>query len=155
MDRGFRTVLYFSLETLTTLGLGEITPRPGWTRWAVDAEALLGLSLFTASISWFVLLYPALGRLRTLARRASILARASETTGIDVVAGDVESMLADLTLDVIRTRVDFIHFPIIYYFHAGLRTRVLATRSQTTDRIRGHRDKNRTVRIESVSLRRP
>jgi hypothetical protein len=118
-DSGFRTVLYFSFETLTTLGLGEIIPRPGWTRWAVAAEALLGLSLFTASISWFVLLYPALGRLRTLARRASILARASETTGIDVVRGNVETMLAELTLDVIRMRVDFVHFPIIYYFHAG------------------------------------
>jgi hypothetical protein len=119
-DRGgFLTALYFSLETLTTLGLGEITPRPGWTRWAAVAEALLGLSLFTASISWFVLLYPALGRLRTLARHASILARAGESTGVDVIGKDAESMLAELANEVIRTRVDFVHFPVVYYFYSG------------------------------------
>ncbi len=117
-DRRFLTALYFSCQTLTTLGRGDIVPKPGWTQWATIAEALLGLSLLTASISWFVLLYPALGRLRTLARRASILARAGESTGIDVVGKEAESMLAELAQGVIRMRVDFVHFPVIYYFYS-------------------------------------
>jgi len=35
-----------------------------------------------------------------------------------VISGDIEQLLGDIALDVIRTRVDFIHFPIIYYFHS-------------------------------------
>jgi hypothetical protein len=74
--------------------------------------------LVTASVSWIVLLYPALARMRRLARRASILARAEQKTGVDVVSGEAQYLLGDLALDVIRTRVDLIHFPIIYYFHS-------------------------------------
>jgi hypothetical protein len=74
--------------------------------------------LLTASVSWIVLLYPALARMRTLARRASILARAEQKTGVNVVSGEAQYLLGDLALDVIRTRVDLIHFPMIYYFHS-------------------------------------
>jgi len=115
---GFGTMLYFSLEVLTTLGLGDITPLSGWTRAAAVLEALIGLALVTASVSWIVLLYPALARLRTLARRVSTLVKAGQQTGLDVMSEDVEHVLAELALDLIRTRVDFIHFPIIYYFHS-------------------------------------
>jgi hypothetical protein len=81
-------------------------------------ESLIGISLLTASITWIVLIYPALGRMRTLARRLSALGKAQEQTGIPVVSGDVETLLGDLAQSVIRTRVDFIHFPLIYYFRA-------------------------------------
>jgi hypothetical protein len=74
-------------------------------------ESLIGISLVTASITWVVLIYPALGRMRTLARLASTLVRSQEETGVDLLSGDVESLLADLAQSVLRTRVDFIHFP--------------------------------------------
>jgi len=111
-------MLYFSLQAVTTLGLGDVTPKTDWLRILVAFQALAGLALVTASVSWIVLLYPALARMRTLARRASILARAEQNTSVDVVSGDAQFLLGDLALDVIRTRVDLIHFPIIYYFYS-------------------------------------
>jgi hypothetical protein len=118
VGNGFWLMLYFSLQVMTTLGLGDLLPTAGWLRGLATFQALSGLALVTASVSWIVLLYPALARMRTLARRASILARAEEKTGVDVVSGDAQYLLGDLALDVIRTRVDLIYFPIIYYFRS-------------------------------------
>ena len=123
---GFWRMLFFSLQAMTTLGFGDLIPEADWLRILVTLEALIGFALVTASVSWIVLLYPALGRMRTLARRASILARAEQSTGIDAISGDAEHLLCDLALEVVRTRVDFIHFPIIYYFHADRRRSALA-----------------------------
>ncbi len=118
-EQGFWLMLYFSLQAMTTLGLGDLLPVATWLRILVTFQALTGFALVTASVSWVVLLYPALGRMRTLARRASTLAKASRQTGVDIVSGDAQYLLGDLALEVIRTRVDLIHFPIIYYFHSG------------------------------------
>ncbi len=115
----FVYTLGFSLEVMTTLGLGDVVPKTEWLRLLTTLQALLGLALVTASVSWVVLLYPALGRLRTLARRTTILTFAQQKTGLDVVSGEeVQSLLGDLAVDLIRTRVDFVHFPIIYYFQS-------------------------------------
>jgi hypothetical protein len=65
------------------------------------------------------LIYPALGRTRTLARRVSTLYRAQEAAGVDFLSDNVETILAELAQGVLRARVDLIHFPLIYYFHAG------------------------------------
>lgn len=125
-EQGFATMLYFSLQAITTLGFGDLLPNAVWLRLLVSFQALIGFALLTASVSWVVLLYPALGRLRTLARRASILAAAERETSINVVSGNAEFLLGELTLDVIRARVDLIHFPIIYYFHSDQRRASLA-----------------------------
>jgi hypothetical protein len=53
-----------------------------------------------------------------MARLASTLVRSQEESGVDLLSGDVESLLTDLAQSLMRTRVDFIHFPLIYYFHA-------------------------------------
>jgi ABC-type multidrug transport system fused ATPase/permease subunit len=116
---GFWLMLYFSLQAMTTVGLGDVTPKTDWLRILVAFQALAGLALVTASVSWIVLLYPALGRMRTLARHVSILARAEQKTSVAVVSGEAQFLLGDLASDVIRTRVDLIHFPIIYYFYSG------------------------------------
>ncbi len=125
-ENGFQRMFCFSLAALTTLGLGDLVPEANWLRLLVTVEALIGFALVTASVSWIVLLYPALGRMRTLARRASILARAERNAGVHLITGGAQYPLGDLALDVIRTRVDFIHFPIIYYFHADHRRSSLA-----------------------------
>lgn len=114
----FWTVLYFSLSSLTTLAAGEVSPQGAWIRIVAASESLIGVMLITASISWIVLIYPALGRMRTLSRRAATLVWAQKQTGIDVLGGQVEGLLGDLAGSVLRVRVDFIHFPLIYYFHA-------------------------------------
>jgi hypothetical protein len=117
-EHGFTTMLYFSLQVITTLGLGDLVPIATPLRFLMNFLALSVFALLTASVSWVVLLYPALGRMRTLARRASILAAAEQKTSVDIVSGNEGFLIGDLALDVIRTRVDLIHFPIIYYFHS-------------------------------------
>jgi hypothetical protein len=117
-DHGFWTALYFSFEVMTTLGLGELTPNPAWLRMLVSFHALVGFALVTASVSWIVLLYPALARMRSLARRASLLAEAQERTGVSIVSASADGILGDFATELIRTRVDLVYFPIIYYFHA-------------------------------------
>ncbi len=114
----FVTTIYFSLASLTTLGTGTLTPTAPIMRLLSALEALIGFGLVTASVSWIVLIYPALGRMRALARRTSTLMKACERTGIEVISGEIQGVLERLAMDVIRTRVDFIHFPLIYYFHA-------------------------------------
>lgn len=123
---GFWTVLYYSLEVLTTLGLGDILPKSNWIRLLSTFQALIGFALLTASLSYVVLIYPALGRLRALARRTEILRDASRKTGIDAASGHADLLLGDLVTAVIEVRVDFIHFPIIYYFHSDRRRSSLA-----------------------------
>jgi voltage-gated potassium channel Kch len=46
--------LYFSLVTLSTLGYGDVSPSHGLLRVAAPLEALLGLGLLTASVSWLL-----------------------------------------------------------------------------------------------------
>ena len=122
----FWRMVSFSFEAMTTLGAADLIPKADWLRILMPFEALIGFALVTASVSWIVLLYPALARMRTLARRAWILARAERKTGVEFVSAGVEYLLEDLALAVVRTRVDFIHFPIIYYFHAEHRQSSLA-----------------------------
>lgn len=122
----FWTMLYFSVQVMTTLGFGDLLPKASWLRLVVSFQALVGFALLTASVSSIILIYPALARIRTLARRTEILTRAAEKTGIDVVSGDAEYLLRDLALAVIQARVDFIHFPVIYYFHSDRRRSSLA-----------------------------
>lgn len=113
----FLVALYFSLANLTTVGSTEFSPGADWIRIVSAIEALIGISLVTASVTWIVLLYPALGRLRTLARRAYTLDRAGHCINVDPLTGDVAGLLSELAHGVLRTRVDFIHFPLLYYFH--------------------------------------
>ncbi len=152
---GFGTMLYFSLEALTTLGLGDITPRADWARMAAVLEALIGFALVTASVSFILLIYPALSRMRTLARRTSILVRAGEITGIDVISEGIDRLLAELALDLIRTRVDFIHFPIIYYFHSNAKEASLPQALQLLGkfaRTGSQVEDNERVRLASAAL---
>ncbi len=110
---------YYSLEMLTTLGLGDIRPRPTWLRVLSALHTLLGFSLVTASITWIVLVFPALRRMRTLARKANTLCEAEKSTGVAVVSPGMHVILAGLTEEVIQSRVDHIHFPILFYFYTG------------------------------------
>lgn len=123
---GFWLVLYYSLEVMTTLGLGDVLPKTNWLRLLATFQALIGFALLTASLSYIVLIYPALGRLRSLARRTEILVEAAHQTGIDAVSGSAERLISDLTDSVIQARIDFIHFPLIYYFHSDRRRSSLA-----------------------------
>jgi hypothetical protein len=112
-EHGIQTAAYFSLEMLTTLGLGEIRPQSTWLRFVVTFEAMIGLGIVTACVTWIVLLYPALSRMRLLARKVTLLAAAEKNTGITPAD---EYVFIQLGEQVVRTQIDLTYFPIIYYF---------------------------------------
>jgi hypothetical protein len=109
---------YYSLEMMTTLGLGDIRPNPTWLKLLSACDTLIGFLFITASITWILLVFPALRRIRTLARKAITLADAERTTGIPVASTGMHVVLAGLTEEVIQARVDLIHFPLLFYFYA-------------------------------------
>jgi len=109
---------YFSLVSLTTLASDGLSPKGAWLQICAAVESLIGIGLVTASVTWVVLIYPALGRMRTIARWASILGRARDKPGQTQFSPLDEGLLRDFAHRIIRARIDFIHFPLIYYFHA-------------------------------------
>jgi hypothetical protein len=112
------SVLYFSLVSLTTLASDGLSAQGAWLQLCTALESLIGIGLVTASVTWIVLIYPALGRMRIIARWASILTRAREKPGHDQFSPVDPNLLRDFAQRIIRARIDFIHFPLIYYFHA-------------------------------------
>jgi hypothetical protein len=85
-------------------------------------EALLGLGLLSASISWLLSIYPALSRRRSLAYEISLLrsAEGEPDLSVDALEPDAaERLLAELTSRLITVERDLVHFPISYYFSAG------------------------------------
>jgi len=108
--------LYFSFETLITLGYGDIVPQSGMTRFIAGTEGLVGFGLLTASVSSIVLLYPALSRMRRLARGVSHIVDAERASGIALAATGSDVTLSSLARDVTNARIDLVHFPLVYYF---------------------------------------
>lgn len=115
---GFLSMVYFSLEVLTTLGLGDYAPVPIWLRLMATLEALVGFGVLTASVSSIVLLHLALARVRTLSRRISQCMRADSDLGFSFETGGTEELLLSLAADLGQARVDLVQFPLVYYFYS-------------------------------------
>ena len=88
--------------------------------------------------------------MRTLARLASTLVRSQEETGVDLLSGDVESLLADLAQRGLRTRVDFIHFPPHLLLPSRYGRRLIGTLSRTAAGTRRACFKRRTAETYPV-----
>lgn len=115
----FVEALHISLLTITTLGFADVVPHAGWLRLAVPLEALLGFGLLSASISWLLLIYPALSRRRSLAYEISLLIEAEQQTGVALERLDpasAERIYAELTSRLVAVERDLVSFPISYYF---------------------------------------
>jgi hypothetical protein len=112
------SALYFSFETLVTLGYGDLVPSGAVTRGVATVEALVGFGLLTASVSSIVLLYPALARMHALARAVAHIVAAERETGIALVDSGSDLVLNTLARGIVRARIDLLHFPIVYYFAA-------------------------------------
>lgn len=109
--------VYVSLVTLATLGFGDITPATGWLKVILPLEALIGLGLLTATVSWLLSIHPALSRRRSLAYEISLLRRAEFDLGISPLddAGG-EGTLAELTSRLVAVERDLTALPIAYFF---------------------------------------
>ena len=154
---GFWWCFYYSLEMLTTLGLGDIQPNPNWLRILSACHTLLGFSLVTASLTWVLLLFPALRRTRTLARKVTTLQEAEQDTGTAVINLDMHLVLLDLAEEVITAGVDLVHFPILFYFYAedlkfSLAHALLVIQRFATDGIQPERQQR--IRLSAAALHR-
>ncbi len=56
--------------------------------------------------------------MRTLARTVANVVASELRTGASIGRSGSDAMLMSLARDVTRTRIDLVHFPIIYYFAA-------------------------------------
>jgi hypothetical protein len=126
---GFLDALYVSLVNLTSLGYGDISPASSLLRILGPVETLFGLGLLTASISWLISIYGAISRRDSLAHEVHLAKQAEERLGEKLAEADpelLETMLASFSEQLIRTRRDLIHFPIVHYFRTEDEERALA-----------------------------
>lgn len=116
--------LYLSLVVGATLGFGDIVPQAGWLRLLTPLQAFIGFALFTASVTWILQIYPALGRRRALAVRLRLL-----TDQQDAAQALPVPVLHAVAAELVAVRVDLEQYTETYYFHDGPPTslaRVLA-----------------------------
>jgi hypothetical protein len=126
---GFLDALYVSLVNLTSLGYGDIAPAEPLLRVLGPVETMFGLGLLTASISWLISIYNAISRRDSLAHEVLLAKQAEERLGEKLADADpqlLETMLASFAEQLIRTRRDVIHFPIVHYFRTEDEERALA-----------------------------
>lgn len=126
---GFADALYLSLVNLTSLGYGDIAPQASLLRILGPIETIFGLGLLTASISWLISIYNAISRRDSLAHEARLAKESEERLGEKLADADpalLQAMLASFAEQLIRTRRDLIHFPIIHYFRTEDDERALA-----------------------------
>lgn len=108
---------YFSVVSMSTLGLGDVYPTDPWLRVFGPLEALIGFALLTAAVAWFLELYPGLGRRRALALRLALMARA-DTSGhlLDMESATSSGLLDSVTRDLAQARIDMWQNAESYYF---------------------------------------
>lgn len=126
---GFLDAFYVSLVNLTSLGYGDISPASSVMRLLGPIETMFGLGLLTASISWLIQIYNSISRRDSLAHEVALAKEAEEKLGEKLADADpqlLETMLASFSEQLIRSRRDLIHFPIVHYFRTEDEERALA-----------------------------
>ena len=116
--------LYMSMGALGTFQVFDVEIRSSWVRLVVALEGLIGILLITASVSWLVLLYPALQRTRLLARRILVIARAAQASGVARIEDD--QLVAEMAGRVLQARIDLVLFPLLMNFYPTDRSETLA-----------------------------
>lgn len=108
---------YFSVVSMSTLGLGDVYPVEPWLRVFAPLQALFGFALLTAAVSWFIELYPGLGRRRALAMRLALMEQVDTASYLPEMDTATASALLDtLTADLAQAHVDQWHNAESYYF---------------------------------------
>lgn len=108
---------YLSTVTLTTLGFGDVIASDPLIRFLTPFEALTGFALLTAAVSWFMQIYPALGRRRALAIRLSLLQEVDYAGTLDRLdPASATYTLEALVADLVQIRVDLTQTSESYYF---------------------------------------
>lgn len=113
----FVEALTYSLVALTTLGLGDVVPAEPLIRLLSPLEALTGFALLSASVSWFMQLYPALARRRALAVELTSLHRSGITAlPPELPPGRAASVIASVGRAIAELTADLVQNTEIFYF---------------------------------------
>lgn len=126
------SAVYFSAVTLSTLGLGDMTPRSSAYQLVAGVEALAGLGLATMTISYVLNVYQVLQRINTLAgaleQQLPAPGHATDVLAPHFVSGqprELSTRLHDLYRDLLAYSEGLHHYPLVFYFHSGRRFRSL------------------------------
>ena len=113
----FLEAITYSLVALTTLGLGDMVPAEPLIRLVSPLEALTGFALLSASVSWFMQLYPALARRRALAVELTGLHSSGLTSLPSTMSpGYAASVITSVTRAVAELTADLVQNTEIFYF---------------------------------------
>lgn len=113
----FVEAFYFSVVSMSTLGLGDVYPVNPWLRLFAPLQALMGFALLTAAVSWFIELYPGIGRRRALAMRIAFMERAETARYLpEMDPARTSALLDTLTTDLAQAHVDLWQNAESYYF---------------------------------------
>ena len=118
--------VYMSLGSLVTFKTFDVDPQTSWLRLVIACEGLIGFAVITASISWTVLLYPALARARWLAERIEVYEKASHRPGFGYQIDP--AILLDFARSIIQVRIDLRLFPILLVFYPASQSASLASK---------------------------
>ena len=109
--------LYLSMVTVATLGYGDIVPADLWLRLLAPLQALMGLTLLTAAVSWFLQVYSAVTDRRVVAVRLAALRRAGIQEALHRLNGAAAArMLEDVATGLAAARVNLTQYAETYYF---------------------------------------
>ncbi|AVZ39374.1 MULTISPECIES: potassium channel family protein [unclassified Dietzia] len=112
--------LYISLVTLATLGFGDVVATDPVLRVLAPVEALTGFALLTASLTWFMQVYPPLTRRRALALRLHGLAEAGYAEAVrELSPVTIARAAEDLAAEINAVTVDLSQHSETYYFQDG------------------------------------
>ena len=105
---------------LTTLGLGDTVPAAPLLRLLSPLEALAGFALLSASVSWFMQLYPALARRRAFAIELTSLHSAGLTETLeDISPAEASAIVRSSSQALAMVTADLVQNAEIFYFTDG------------------------------------
>lgn len=124
--RDFATAVYYSGFGLTTLGTGDIVPHTAGFRILLVAQAFLGFSILTLTLTYFMSVYSAIVRRNALADALHYLSGGSGDAA-DIIAGlgacgrfdDARGILGDIALRTCDLLESHHSYPVIHYFRGG------------------------------------
>jgi len=125
---GFWGAMVNSLEALSTLAEGS-NAGISWLRVLSGVEAIIGFTIFTASISWLLSIYPIIESRRSVAHTATLLHEAEKETGVDLIreaSQEASTTMFSLAQELAVLRNQMAQFPITHYFYVGEAKTVLA-----------------------------
>jgi hypothetical protein len=121
---GFGSALYLSGGDLTSLTFGDLVPRGGLYRAAVDIQTMIGLATFTLGLTYVLTAFDAMGQLNSLYARVRRNALEPNRPSTILIRRDrggdgsqLSSFLQSLVEELEAYGEGLRRFPVAFYFH--------------------------------------